>query len=402
MSGSHHNKPPRTKWTNIIDAVLIVIMIVLFVIVFHPFGTTLSEPFPEDEVVIAAMLPLEGPLRDFGVEYQHGIEMAVEDVNAAGGIRGVPLRVEYFNDKGDENISVSQINEIRDRGIPIMIGAIGSGNSIAIAPYAQAYDILMLSPGSTAAALTSFQDAYRTVSSDVYQGGGMTKILGGVDGVDSVVVFYLGNQYGKSLLSSFEHDVDYYLPMTSVTKIEVDENKPIDTAEVTSVMKQANPNAVVLIVYPDQGIDIMQAANAAGLDPIWFGSDTMTSHDVPVEVGEYSEGMVGFTQAHRLTTPSFGERYLETYNETTSISFPVSYGYDAVMLLATCIADGGYSYEGVKDSLDKIRYVGIVGPRVFDENGDVQPAYDLMVIRDGSWQSLKWNEILTYDYNLSH
>lgn len=402
MSGSHHTKPPRTNWTTLIDLLLVAAVIVLCIVVFHPFGTTISDPFPEDEVVIAAMLPMDGPLRDFGVEYQRGIEMAVEDVNEAGGIRGVPLRIAYFNDRGDVNVSVDQMYEIRNQSIPVMIGAIGSGNSIAIAPYAQAYDIVMLSPGSTASALTSFQDVYRTVSSDSYQGGGMTKILGGITGMDSVVVFYLNNQYGKSLFSSFEHEVGYYLPNTSVTAVGVDESRPIDTAAVLEVLKRADPTAVVLMVYPDQGITIMKTAEEGKYSPIWFGSDTMTSHDVPLEVGEYANGMVGFTQAHKLTSPSFAARYTERYNETTSLSFPVSYGYDAVMLLATCIEDGGYTSAGITRALDTIRYVGICGPRVFDKNGDVQPAYDLMVVRDGSWQSLKWNEILTYDYTSSH
>ena len=316
MSGSH-NKPQRTKWTTLIDLLLIATVILLFLFVFHPFGTTLSEPFPEDEVVTAAILPLEGSLQDFGTEYQRGIEMAVEDINADGGIRGVPLRVEYFNDKSDVNVSVEQICEIRDQHIPVVIGAIGSGNSIAIAPYAQAYDIVMLSPGSTAAALTSFQDVYRTVASDVYQGGGMTKILGGIENMDSVLVFYLDNQYGKSLLSSFEHEVGYYLPNASVTMLEIDENTPIDVEKVKSSLNKTDPDAVVLITYPDQGIEIMNTAKSAGLDPIWFGSDTMTSHDVPKEVGTYAEGMVGFTQANRLTTPSFAKRYMERYNETT-------------------------------------------------------------------------------------
>ena len=140
----------------------------------------------------------------------------------------------------------------------------------------------------------------------------------------------------------------------------------------------------------------MRAAEAAGLTPVWFGSDTMTSSDVPAQVGSYAEGMIGFTQAHKLTVPSFAKRYYQEYN-ATSISFPVSYGYDAVILLAACIEDGGYTYAGIRNSLDNIRHVGICGPRVFDENGDVQPAYDLVILEDGTWRTLKWNEILTND-----
>ncbi|MCZ0861489.1 ABC transporter substrate-binding protein [Methanocorpusculum sp. MG] len=395
----NHDHSPRTKWTTLIDVLIVAAVCVLFVVAFHPFGTQLSEPFPEDEVVIAAILPMEGSLANFGIGYNLGMEMATRDINAAGGIRGVPLRIEYFDDKSDPDMSVKAMNAVRDAGIPVVIGAIGSENSLAIAPYAETFDIVMLSPASTTGALSLYPGVYRTVASDVYQGGGMAKIVGGIEDVDSVVVVYLDNQYGLSLMHSFEHEIENYLiDVENITEIEIPDDLPMNVTWVVETMAEEDPDVVILIVYPEQGVEIMRAAEAAGLAPIWFGSDTMTSSDVPAQVGTYAENMIGFTQAHKLTVPSFADRYYEEYN-TTSINFPVSYGYDAVVLLATCIEDGGYTYAGIRNSLDHIRHVGICGPRVFDENGDVQPAYDLVILENGTWQTLKWNEILTYDYH---
>lgn len=396
MSGNHE-RSPRTKWTTLIDVLIVTAVCVLFVVGVHPFGTPLSEPLPEDKIQLAAILPMEGALANFGVGYKQGMEMAVADINAAGGIRGVPLEVVYFDDKSDPELSVEAMEAVHDSGIPVVIGAIGSENSLAIAPYAGTFDIVMLSPASTTGALTLYPAVYRTVASDVYQGGGMAKIVGGIGGVDSIVVVCLDNQYGKSLMQSFEHESENYLiNVDNITEIEIDDDEPMDVNWVVETMAEEHPDVVILIVYPEQGVEIMRAAEAAGLDPVWFGSDSMTSSDVPAQVGLYAEGMIGFTQAHKLTVPSFAKRYYQTYN-ATSISFPVSYGYDAVILLAACIEDGGYTYAGIRESLDNIRHVGICGPRVFDANGDVQPAYDLVILEDGTWRTLKWNEILTND-----
>ncbi len=396
MSGNHE-RPPRTKYTLILDLAILGIVIVLFVIVFHPFGPNSSEPFPQDEVVIAATLPMGGPLQEFGLRYKEGIEMAVADVNAAGGIRGVPLRIEYMDDKGDPNVSISLMYQIHDLKIPVVIGAIGSSNSLAMAPYADMLDIVMLSPGSTTTALTAYKDVFRTVSSDIYQGGGMVKILENLEDADRVMVIYLDDLYGKSLEYSFMHEIEEYSDKTVVSSIAINESTSFDLDTVMNSMIAGNPEVVVLMVYPEQGVRIMQGAEAAGLDPVWFGSDTMTSSDVPAQIGSYAEGFVGFTQAHKLTVPSFAQRYAEEYNGS-SLSFPVSYGYDAVILLATCIQEGGYSYEGISHALRNVRHVGICGPRVFDENGDVQPAYDMVILENGTWNTLKWNQILSYDY----
>ncbi|MDR0980460.1 MAG: ABC transporter substrate-binding protein [Methanocalculaceae archaeon] len=305
MSGNSDHSL-RTKWTTLIDVLIVAVVCVLFVVTFHPFGTQLYEPFPEDEVVIAAILPMEGSLANFGIGYRQGMEMAVEDINAAGGIRGVPLRIEYFDDKSDPVLSVKAMQAVRDADLPVMIGAIGSENSLAIAPYAGTFDIVMLSPASTTGALTLYSGVYRTVASDVYQGGGMAKIVGGIEDVDSVVVVYLGNQYGLSLMNSFEHEIgNYRIGVENVTEIEIFDDEPMNVTWVVETMVAENPDVVILIVYPEQGAEIMRAAEAAGLAPIWFGSDTMTSSDVSTQVGTYAENMIGWVYTGAQTDGSF-------------------------------------------------------------------------------------------------
>lgn len=85
----------------------------MFIIAFHPFGTIITSDFPENEVVVAVSLPFEGEMAEFGVEYMRGIELAIEDINNAGGIRGVPVRAEYYDNKG--NVTLAKGTVQRDQ-----------------------------------------------------------------------------------------------------------------------------------------------------------------------------------------------------------------------------------------------------------------------------------------------
>ena len=73
------------------------------------------------------------------------------------------------------------------------------------------------------------------------------------------------------------------------------------------------------------------------------------------------------------------------------------YGYDAMMMVAEVIGSYGYEPEQIRDGLREIRYVGLSGAVVFDENGDRYPVYDVMQVRDGEWVVLPWNEVMSFE-----
>lgn len=109
----HHEKPPKTRLTTFITRGIIVLTIIMFFVAFHPLGTIIFTPFPEDEVVVGVSLELEGEMAEFGIEYQRGIELAIEDINDNGGVRGVPVRAKYYDNKGNCTLAQEQFKEIR-------------------------------------------------------------------------------------------------------------------------------------------------------------------------------------------------------------------------------------------------------------------------------------------------
>ncbi len=397
MSG-HHEKPPKTKVSTFITWVIIILTILMFIIAFHPFGTIIEGDFPEDEVVIAVSLPFEGEMAEFGIEYMRGIELAVEDINADGGIRGVPVRAVYYDNKGNVTLAIEQFKEIRDLGIPVVIGAVSSTVTLALAPYAESYEIVLISPSATSASLSAYGDyVYRTVSSDIYLGAGMAQIIGGRDETQNVMLISLDTSYGKSLRYAFLNEANTSYPeMHIVSDISVPDSDTVNVSAIITEMKNTDPESVLLIVNPSQGVEIMKAAEKEGPDPAWFGSDTLTNRQVPLEVGEYADGLIGFSQARRISDPSYEEHYIETFGEALMVRDSI-YGYETMIVVSQAIENSGYTADGIREGLDQIRHVGLTGTIVFDENGDAYPSYDVMRLENDEWVDLAWKEILTFE-----
>ncbi len=397
MSG-HHEKPPQTKASKYITWGIIILTAIMFIIAFHPFGTIITTPFPEDEVVVAVSLPFHGEMAEFGVEYMRGIELAVEDINEEGGIRGVPVRVEYYDNKGNVTLAKAQFKEIKERGTPVVIGALTSTVTLALAPYAESYESVLISPSATSAGLSAYGNyVYRTVSSDIYLGAGMATIIGGRNETHNVMLISLDNSYGKSLKYAFMNEANSSYPdMHIVSSISVPDSDTVNVTEIITAMKTTNPQSVLMdrkpeSVYRDH---VSRRTGRTRSDMVRVGHGDQPAG--PLEIGEYSESLIGFSQARRISDPSYEEHYEETFGESMMTRDSI-YGYDTMIVVSQAIENSGYTADGIKEGLNLIRHVGLTGTIVFDEKGDAYPSYDVMRLQNGKWVDLPWKEVLTFE-----
>ncbi|HJJ43805.1 MAG TPA: ABC transporter substrate-binding protein [Methanocorpusculum sp.] len=394
----HHEKPPKTRLTTFITRGIIVLTIIMFFVAFHPLGTIIFTPFPEDEVVVGVSLELEGEMAEFGIEYQRGIELAIEDINDNGGVRGVPVRAKYYDNKGNCTLAQEQFKEIRDLGIPVVIGAVSSTVTLCMAPYAEEYGIVLISPSATSPSLSDYNKyVYRTVSSDIYLGAGMVKIAAIKKSTPRVMIINVDSSYGNSIKKAFIDEANISYPaMRIVSTVSVPDSDIVNSTEIVEIMKNTSPDSVLLIVNPTQAVKIMLEAQKQGLRPAWFGTDTTTTNQIPREVGEYAEGMIGFAQARKISDPTYQMHYDEMFNVPMMIRDSI-YGYDTMMVVAQAIENSGYTANGITQGLDLIRNIALTGSIVFDENGDAYPSYDVTRLENGKWVDLPWKEIFTFD-----
>ncbi|MDD4299147.1 MAG: ABC transporter substrate-binding protein [Methanomicrobium sp.] len=378
-----------------VSTVIFVIIILsgLSYLYLYNFGPA-PDNYP-DEIKIGAILPLSGSMKTYGIEIQQGIEMAVEDLNSAGGIRGKKIKVEYFDNIGSENLAVFGFKKFADDNIPVIIGPVSSNIALVLSPLAEELKTVLISPTATNPGLSDYKNyVFRTISSDIYQGKGIAKVLPTLHPeIKTASVIYINTDYGTGLKDSFED----WFPKTGrdVVLSESYEQGETDYFSLLKKVKEAHSDAVVLIGTVEDATTILKNADEMNLDTVWFCSEGLINEEIPESVGEYSEGICALMQSSQIQSKEFIRRYKQRYNKT--VDWPVTYGYDTTMVIAEALSASDYSGESISKALKYIRHLGLCGPKVFDENGDIPPAYDIMRIENGSWVRVKWNQVVFVD-----
>lgn len=392
-------KFPKFPFKISLSTVIFLILIIsgFFYLYMYNFGPA-PQSYPE-ELNIGAILPLSGSMKTYGIEIMQGVDMAVEDLNKAGGIRGRPVAVEYFDNIGNTNLAVFGFKDFADKNIPVIIGPVTSTTALALAPLAEELETVLITPTATNPGLSDYPNyVFRTISSDVYQGKGIAKVLPTMHPeVKTAAVLYINTDYGTGLKESFEE----WFPKSGgkVILSESYEQGEKHYYDAIKRIKEINPDAVVLIGTVEDATTILKDADEMNLDKVWFCSEGLINDEVPHTVGLYSEGICALMQSSQIQSNEFISRYTEKYNKT--IDWPVSYGYDTMMVVAEALSASDYNGKSISESLKTIRHVGLCGPKVFDENGDIPPAYDIMRIEKGKWVRVKWNQVVFSEDNVA-
>ncbi len=216
---------------------------------------------------VGTVLPETGDLAFLGPPMIEAVDMAVEDINAAGGVLGQPLALS----KGDSGTNEDTANALVDghlaAGVDAIVGAASSRITLSVIDKITGAQVVECSPSNTGADLTVYpDDGYyvRTPPSDVLQG----QILGDLiveDGYSQVAVIALNDAYGQGLADSAVAQVEEN-GATVVANVAYDPNGTVFDADVQQVADAA-PDAVLLVAFPDTGGLIMQAMIEQSVGP---------------------------------------------------------------------------------------------------------------------------------------
>ena len=353
--------------------------------------------YGDDEIItIGIMVPLTGALGEYGMDVKTGVDMAVDEINAKGGIGGKEVKAVYKNTWGHPERAAKLMEECAVEGIPVVIGDITSEGALACAKVADEKKIVLISQAATTPDLSGYSPyVFRTISSDIYQGRGMARIFKIFHpNADNVTVMYIDNAYGTGLAEAFvqaQNEGEF----TVQQMIPFEEGQRTFTNEIT-VIRDANSDGVALITHITEADYILKEAEAQGLDVAWVGSDGIVTSELYSHVGSYAEGFIATMQASEVQNPAFINEYRIRAKDNT-VNWMAPYSYDTVMIVAEAIEHGGYSAEAVRASFEDIRHLGVCGPKVFEEEGGIPPAFDVMRVENGVWTRVSWKEITSVE-----
>jgi ABC-type branched-subunit amino acid transport system substrate-binding protein len=370
-----------------------------------------AEPAPSSDckntqLKIGTLLPATGDLAFLGPPEFAGVDLAVSEIDAAGGVLGQPVVNEY-GDSGDTKTDLASqtVDSHLSKGVQAIIGAASSGVSLTVIDKITSNGVLQISPANTAPALTDYPDNglyFRTAPSDVLQGAVIAGVASDL-GLTSMATIAREDPYGVGLQDATVKDFEG-AGGTITAKITYDPAAPDFSAEVAEI-KASNPEAIQVIGF-EETTKLLQEFIKQGIGPQElqfflvdgnisttaykdFPKDTMTGVIASVPTGDPSVDLEAFNARlleadPNLTDFAYGA---QAYDATILIALAADYAgcadgtaIAAAMPMVANADAGGEACGSYADCLAIIQaggqpnYDGVTGPLDFNEYGDPKAA----------------------------
>lgn len=348
---------------------------------------------------LGAVIPLTGALAFLSPPEIAGIELAVADINAAGGVLGKPVEfsIEDSSDGDNPTVAPASATKLISEGVDAIIGAAASGVTRLIIDQITDAKVVQISMSNTAPDLTTWDDGgfyFRTAPSDLLQGA----IVGNeivADGNENVAIIYQQTSYGEGLEAKAKSTIEA-AGATVVSSVAFPEAETNFDSIVDQTLA-TNPDAILAISY-DEFKKLAPALEKKGFDgsKLYLVDGNLANYSEESWAG-YLEGAKGTLPGGKLDD-AFKQRLMDIYKEKTGEELTeFAYGaetYDAVILLALAaqqagddsgeaiaanmqsVSSGGTKVSSYADGLaaleagEDIDYEGYSGPIEFDEYGD--------------------------------
>jgi len=323
-------------------------------------------------IKIGSILPLSGDAASYGEPIQQAIDLAVSQLNAQGGINGRQVVMDYEDGKCDgPTASLAAQKLISVDKVQIIIGGACSGETLAAAPIAERNKVLLISPASSAPAITNAGDyIFRTIPSDLAAGQKIADMMS-ASGAKKVAIISEQTDYAQGVRGAFVPDAK-----ADGMQVVYDDSFPTDTPDFKAFAQQiiqSHPDAV--FINPQTGASgarIAKAVRDEGSTAQFFAY-FITGDDF-VKSGPSVNGtiMLDYSSiANKGLGSQFMSDFQTKYNKAPGYPVFATLGYDTANIIFQAIKNVGYNGTKVKDYLYTMpAYSGITGNITFDKNGD--------------------------------
>ncbi|MFM8927065.1 MAG: ABC transporter substrate-binding protein [Rhodoluna sp.] len=357
---------------------------------------------------VGSLLPTTGNLAFLGAPEIAGVDLAVKEINEAGGVAGKCVSVSH-KDSGDTttDIATQSATALINEGVDVIVGAASSGVSLSVIDQITGAGVLQISPANTAPDLSTYADNglyFRTAPSDVLQGRVLGNLIVG-DGATKVAFLTLQDPYGTGLYENAKIAVE-----AAGAKVVANEEFAPATKNFSSQIDKvlaAKPDAIAVISFDEVKAILPELVKVKGWDPkkLYLVDGNTANFDE-----DFTDFNIAGTQGTIpgvIASDDFKTR-LAAVNADLDVFAYAAESYDAVMLTALAAATAAKAGEEVtganiakymaqvssggtkvdfteagafKKAIDLINagtdidFEGVSGPISFDANGDPTEAF---------------------------
>lgn len=371
----------------------IIIAIIIIGGIWYGMG---KKPAEKGPIKIGFIGPLTGDAASYGQSEKNAIELALEDINAKGGVNGKKIEVIYEDGKCTGQDAVTAVQKlINVNGVKIILGGACSGETLAVVPLAEQNKVILFSAFSTAPDITNAGDfVFRNAPSDILSGVDTAEMVFFKDGYKKAAILSENTDYAQGVRRVFKQHFRELGGEIVADEIYLQNAKDFRT-QLTKI-KSANPDAIIFI--PQTGITgglAVKQAREIGLNvPYYSGSVVFSSGDALTTGGDALNGLKfvdnpGLSKDNPKAV-SFLNEYLSRYSKPSS-EYEIGARYDSVFIIADTLRRCEENTECIRDYLYTLKeYNGVIGKYSFDKNGDVVGLkYTIKEIRNGEVVELK-------------
>ena len=341
--------------------------------------------------------PTTGDAAAYGIGVRNGIELAVKEINEAGGINGVQIEYRFEDDQLDNEKSVNGYNALKDWGMNVLIGSTTSGCSTAVSQVSSKDHMFQLTPSASSIDSVEAENTFRVCFSDPSQGFSSAQYIGNNGLASKVAVIYnSSDSYSSGIYETFVAEAANQPFEVVSAEAFTDDNKTDFSVQLTKA-KEAGADLVFLPMYYNEASLILAQANAMDYAPIFFGVDGMDGILSNVEDFDtaLAEGVYLLTPfaADAPESIDFTAAYEAAYGITPN-QFAAD-AYDAVYILKQLIEESGATpQDGISAICDKLSaqiketsFTGLTGEDMtWQPDGNVNKDAKAVKIVNGAYQ----------------
>lgn len=351
---------------------------------------------------IGGIGPTTGGAALYGLAVKQGAELAVKEINEAGGINGIQIEFKMEDDEHDAEKSVNAYNSLKDWGMQMLVGTVTSTPCTAVVENTYADNMFQITPSGSAVDSIKYDNAFRVCYSDPNQGAASAKYIGENGLAEKVAVIYnSASDYSTGIYETFAAEAANQ-PFEIVAAEAFQGDDATEFTVQIQKAKDAGADLVFLPIYYQAASLILTQADSIGYETTFFGCDGMDGIlDMEGFDTSLAEGLMLLTpfaaDAEDEATQNFVAAYEEAYG-STPIQFAAD-AYDAMYIIKAAAEEAGITAdmsvsdicEAMKAAMVEISYSGLTtagGEMTWDAAGE--PAKDPMavVIQNGVYTAM--------------
>ena len=357
-----------------------------------------------DKYYIGGIGPTTGATAIYGTAVKNGAQIAVDEINAAGGINGKQIEYRFEDDQNDAEKAVNAYNTLKDWGMQMLVGTTTTAPCIAVAGKTASDNVFQITPSASSPDVLSSGNGnvFQVCFTDPNQGVASAQYIAENKLATKIGIIYDSSDvYSSGIEEKFEAEAKTQ-GLNIVSKAAFTADSKTDFGTQLQKAKDAGADLLFLPIYYQEASIILKQADTMGYKPKFFGVDGMdgilTVENFDTKLAEGVMLLTPFAadakdKAVQNFVKTYKEKYEDTPNQFAADSYDAVYALKAAIEESKATTDMSASdmCDALKGAMTKIKMQGLTGGKdglTWNESGEVTKSPKAVIIKNGAYKAM--------------